>query len=109
MMGIIARLIASGTLIWALSEHEYTYLMILRWIVCGVAIYCTFLANNQKNKDWTWIFGGIAVLFNPIIPIHLNRKIWNAIDIIVAVIFLISIFIVKKKKIKSRKVTGNQE
>jgi hypothetical protein len=47
------------------------------------------------------VFGIIAVLFNPVIPIHLNRDIWTTIiDVTVAVIFLFSINYFKKSVAK---------
>ena len=96
--GIIGRIIASGMLVWALDDHVYGYYTLLRFIVCAVAVYCAFLAYSQSKEDWTWIFGGIAVLFNPIIPIYLNRELWSVIDVIVAGVFVVSFFFVKVKK-----------
>jgi hypothetical protein len=46
------------------------------------------------------VFGIIAVLFNPVIPIHLNRDNWTTIDVTVAVIFLFSINYLKKSDAK---------
>lgn len=43
-------------------------------------------------------FGIIAVFFNPIIPIHFKRDTWQLIDLIVAVLFIISFFVIKKVK-----------
>lgn len=42
--------------------------------------------------------GGIAILFNPIIPVHLTKDIWVIIDLIVAILFLVSIFKIKPKR-----------
>lgn len=97
-MGIIGRIIATGFLVWALADHAYGYFTFLRFIVCFVAAYNTFLAHSQHKIEWTWILGGIAVFFNPIVPIYMNRQLWIIVDIVVAVVFVISLFFVREKK-----------
>ena len=59
----IVRLAAALMLLWALADNPYAYYQILRWIVCGVTAYSTFLALEAKKDQWTWIFGtGISAL-----------------------------------------------
>jgi uncharacterized membrane protein len=98
ILGIVGRIIASGMLVWALAHHEYGYFTILRFVVCIVAAYCGIRAYSEHKEEWTWILGGIAVLFNPVIPIHLNRELWSVIDIIVAIVLIVSFFFIKTKK-----------
>ncbi|MCR4418182.1 MAG: hypothetical protein NUV92_10630 [Ignavibacteria bacterium] len=38
----------------------------------------------------------IAILFNPIFPIYLDRNIWRYVDIAAAIIFLVSLYVLKK-------------
>ena len=47
------------------------------------------------KKAWTWIFGFIALLFNPLFLISLEKETWVLIDIIVAILFAISILSIK--------------
>ena len=54
----------------------------LRFVVCGVSVYVAFKAYNWQRIWGTWLFGFIAVLFNPLILIHLSREIWKRIDVI---------------------------
>jgi len=51
--------------------------------------------GRKVSKDWKthplWIKStliSIAVLFNPLIPIHLSRELWAVIDPITAVLLL---------------------
>lgn len=97
-LGIIGRLVASGMLFWALADHPYAYFTLLRFVVCAVTAYCAVLANSQKNEQWTWVFSVVAVLFNPIIPVHLNRDIWIVIDLAIGIVLLVSLFIGPKWK-----------
>jgi len=93
---IVIRIVASALLFWALANHPYDYYTILRWVVCGVAAFSTYVSYEINKKEWTWIFGIIALLFNPIITTHLSREMWAYIDIITGIIFLLSIKFIKK-------------
>ena len=104
LFALIGRLIASGMLFWALAGHPYAYFTLLRFVVCVVAAYCAVVANSKKNGQWTWTFGAIAVLFNPIIPIHMTREIWNLVDLVVGVILLVSLFFIRGAKPKKPEV-----
>ena len=98
ILGEIGRIVASGMLIWALADHEYGYFTLLRFVVCVVAAYLASQAYSHHRAEWTWTLGGIAVLFNPIIPIHLDRELWRIIDVIVAIVLIVSFFFIKTKK-----------
>jgi len=79
-------------LLGALGHHPYDYYRLLRWIVCGVAAFAAFRASERnKNGGWVWVLAFVALLFNPIIPVHLERETWAFIDVGVAVLLLISI------------------
>ncbi|OIO54797.1 hypothetical protein AUJ46_02310 [Candidatus Peregrinibacteria bacterium CG1_02_54_53] len=89
------RIIIVGTalmLFLALADFPYAYYQILRWVVCGVAAYSAYNAHEHRSIVWTWIFGVVAILFNPIAPIHFQRETWMTLDVAAAVIFLISLF-----------------
>lgn len=95
---IIARIIAIIFLLLALENQPYGYYILLRFIVCGVSAYGAFFASRLGETGWIWILGIIAVLFNPIIPIHLDRETWAIVDLGVAVILIVSLFLLKKEK-----------
>ena len=56
---------------------------------------------QAKKATWVWIMGIIAVLFNPIEPVHLSKGIWQPIDFATALIFLTQIIAIKKGKSKN--------
>jgi RsiW-degrading membrane proteinase PrsW (M82 family) len=88
-------------LFWALADHSYGYFTLLRFVVCLVTAYCAVLTHSQKDEEWTWIFGAIAVLFNPIMPLHMNRQIWIVIDVLVAAVLIVSMFIIRGNKVRN--------
>jgi len=76
----------------------YGYYILLRWVVSISAAFLVWIAYNLKKKFWIVLMGAITLLFNPIIPFHLDKEIWVVIDIIVAFIFLVSIFGIRFRK-----------
>ncbi len=81
----------------ALGDWSYGYYQLLRWVILAVGGYSAYIAYKSENKTWAWIFGVIAVLFNPIIPFYFSRETWQPINIAVGIIFFISLFSKYKK------------
>jgi len=93
----LARLVSAGMLLWALSEPTEFYLILLRSVVCGVALYSIYRSVALEKFGWAWLFGGIAILFNPLVPFNFPAGISIPLRIIVALLFLESIYSVRKK------------
>jgi len=91
-------IIAILALLLALFPMPYGYYTLLRIIICGVAIWTSVIAYTLKKLWAVWLFGFIAVLFNPLIPIHLDRELWAMLDILTAGIFITGIFTFKSNQ-----------
>jgi hypothetical protein len=89
-------LIAAIMLLLAIAPLPYGYYQFMRWVVCGIAVYIAVIAYRWDSKWATWVFGAVAVLFNPIFPVHLSRDIWLPIDGIGALLFGFSPLFLKK-------------
>lgn len=98
---LIPALIAALMLFGALGRWPYGYYQLLRLATCGAAIFVAFIAYNWKKLWATWLFGFIAVLFNPLVNIHFHKDSWQVIDIIVAVLFIVSLFAIRTPISKS--------
>jgi len=85
---LIPAIIAALMLLGALGQWPYGYYQLLRFVVCGSATYVAFVAYESKKLWVTLVFGFIAVLFNPLIPVHLSREIWQPIDVVCALLFI---------------------
>ena len=84
----LAPLIVMGI---GLLPMPYGYYFLSRSVVCICAVF--FLSQLYKINERTsvFIFLGIAILYNPIFPIHLGDKsIWIVVNIITAILFLIN-------------------
>lgn len=85
----------------ALGQWTYGYFVLLRWVVTVGSI---IVVLNAFDKDIDWakvVFVFIAMLFNPIVPVHLSRELWIPIDVVVGAIFVFAYFkvIVRNKQI----------
>jgi len=91
--------IVSGILLLLgiLNIWPYNYYTILRWIICGTAIFNAIGFSKSKLTGWMFVFGALAFLFNPIFPIYMNKSSWVGIDLISAVLFFISAYSIKQK------------
>jgi hypothetical protein len=77
----VAWVIATVMLVLAVTgRHPYDFYTLLRWICCAVFAYSAFTASEKNRVAWAWIFGALALLFNPIVPLHLQRGTWQIID-----------------------------
>lgn len=96
----IASVISIVMLLLAIPAiWPYGYYILLRWVVTASAIFLVWVAYNLKKTFWLFLMGIVALLFNPIAPIHLDKETWIVIDLIVAGIFLVSIFKLKFKNL----------
>jgi len=90
---ILVLLLAIPEGIW-----PYGYFVLLRWIVAGIALFVLWTAYNLKMQGWVWLMASVAILFNPILPVHLDKGVWQVIDFIVASLFLFTVFKVRPNK-----------
>jgi len=99
VFNIYPGIIAAILLLLSFFDWPYGYYTLLRWVVAGVSIYYAYLLyTTYKNKiAWFWGLVITAILFNPIIPVYLyDKSLWNIIDMIVAVFFVVLIIRLKK-------------
>ena len=98
----IALLIATAFLFLALIDGwPYGFFTMLRFVVFASSAYVAWMAYEVQKEKWVWIFGFLAVLFNPFIIIHLDREIWSVIDLIVGMFMIVSLFALKLDKPKT--------
>jgi hypothetical protein len=77
----IVWLVAVGLLVFAAVErHPYSFYTLLRWICCPIFAYSAFTAYEKNRVLWVWMFGVLALLYNPIFRVHLDRSTWIGIN-----------------------------
>ena len=95
---MILFLIPAAMLLLALADMPSGYYIFMRIVVCLLSFIIangSYKSENSINLT-VILFGLMAILFNPIIPVYLyDRDIWMPIDIIGAIVFVIKGFIFK--------------
>jgi hypothetical protein len=69
-------------LLWGMrSGNPYGYYIFLRIIVCMTAFMLWATFAGLERPKFVVLFLSLCILYNPIIPIHLNREIWTVINL----------------------------
>jgi hypothetical protein len=77
-------------LVIALAHLPYGYYQFLRLVVCGASGYLAFLAFSTRRRVCAAFLVANALLFNPLAPVHLTRSDWVPIDLMSAVLLVIT-------------------
>ena len=84
----LAPLIVMGI---GLFPMPYGYYFLSRIVVCVCAIFFASQLYRVSEQSSVFIFVGIAVLYNPLFPIHLGDKsIWIAVNVITGILFMLN-------------------
>jgi Family of unknown function (DUF6804) len=74
----IAALVAAVVPIW-----PYGLYTLLRLLVTGVALFALYVLGTRDPKRTVGLVV-VALLFNPLVPVHLSRLAWLPVDLGVA-------------------------
>ena len=92
----IPAAVASVLLLGALGQWPYGYFTLLRWVTCIAAVIVAYNAYDWGHTWAVWVFGFVAILFNPLVPVYLSRDIWRPIDVATALLFTIAILAIAR-------------
>lgn len=90
----------------------YDYFIFLRWLIFISAFFGISIFLIKGNFVGYLFFSGVAILFNPIFPIHSTKDVWIILDLLTAALFLISMLYVNNNPeygdylIKNRYIIG---
>lgn len=87
-MPIAVIYIAATMLFIGAAPLPYGYYMLLRFIATGVFAWAAFVAYKRKNEAFPWVYVVLALLFNPLIKIHLPKEFWAVVDVGAGVLLL---------------------
>ena len=80
----------------------YSYYTLLRFVVCGTGIYIAIFSFGEEKKIIASLAAFIAILFNPVIPIHLTKEDWVIIDLITAIFFFLTVFLLRTSTLETQ-------
>ena len=84
-------------LLGALGRHPYGYYEMLRWLTSVTAALLLWRGVIQGSAKWAYLLVPVAVMFNPIFPLHLRGDpvdvllAWHTVDVLTAVGLMASI------------------
>ena len=70
----------------ALGDNPYSYYQFLRVVTLLIGGFIIYLIHpHDQDSRYIWYFVAVVLLFNPLLPIYLDRGIWSVINLSVAV------------------------
>jgi hypothetical protein len=71
---VILATVATAAVVLGLLNMPYGFYMLLRATLCLTAAVGFAAARRKGDLPWTWAYGALAVLYNPVLPVHLGAK-----------------------------------
>jgi len=90
----IAAAIVLVVAVFPLPYGYYIFTRIATCLACGI-LASTCFAGRPSTPTWGVVLVGIAILFNPLIPIYLKRQTWFWIDLASAGVILAHMIFVR--------------
>lgn len=80
---VTIALIGSIAVLVGLGDLPYGYYTLLRLVLCGMCLFLLFSSEPVRIEWQRWITGGVAVLYNPLVPIRIGDKgVWILLNLI---------------------------
>lgn len=81
-------LILAALMLLCLAPMPYGYFQLVRFVAMVVFGIMAYKYYTEQKTIIAMVFGGLALLFQPIFKIALGRTIWNVIDVLVAMLLV---------------------
>lgn len=80
---IAAAIIGIGAL-----PMPYGYYNLLRIIACGMFVWGAVVLYQKQSPVMPWVFAVMAVVFNPVIKVVLEKDLWMIVDAAAAILLI---------------------
>jgi hypothetical protein len=98
MLQIGIKISLSILFLLCLLDMPYGYFQIVRFAGFVGFGLLAYQANEDKKKEMTIVFIGLALLFQPFFKIALGRRVWNIVDVLVSIFLIATIFMNRQRK-----------
>lgn len=92
----IVKIITAILFLGCLLKMPYSYFQVIRVLGMAVFIWLAYVDNHKPDKSFLIIWSVSALLINPFIKVAFGRSMWNIVDVVWAIILLVSILEDKK-------------
>ena len=80
-------------LVAALGRWPYSFYVLLRIVTCVACVYlCSRAVAHKRARIWVWVFGAIAIAYNPLIPLRMGRADWRVVNVVTCVPLIAWVF-----------------
>jgi len=88
---ITVKIILAALFVLCLFKMPYGYFQLVRFLGMASFIWFAYLDNEKHDKSLVILWVCSAILINPLIKIALGRTIWNIVDVVWALILLVTL------------------
>jgi uncharacterized protein YacL len=85
-MNPLVKLVIAVLLLLCLADMPYGFYQLVRFAATAAFAYLSYEYFKAKREGMGVLFAALALLFQPFFKVALGRTIWNAVDIIVAIL-----------------------
>ena len=85
---VIQIVLVAMLLLALVPSNPYGYYQLLRWACMAGLGYLA--VESRRTPGWAWVFGALAVLYNPFVPFALGRHLWEAANVATIVVLVIA-------------------
>jgi len=70
--------------------------LLLRVVLCASCAYLAFRAAEASKRDWVWILGIAAFVYNPVLPLRLGYEISFAVLAITVITLVVTFWTLRR-------------
>ncbi|MGV0927487.1 MULTISPECIES: DUF6804 family protein [unclassified Empedobacter] len=85
------KIVLTILLFACLLDMPYSFFQLVRFVALVGFGVLAYQANQQGRQTEMFLYGALALLFQPFFKIALGRELWNIVDVIVGVGLLVSL------------------
>lgn len=85
---LLLKVVIAILLFLCLADMPYGYFMFVRFASAAAFVYLAYSYYQTSKDDLCFLFGALALLFQPFIKIALGRTMWNIVDVIVGAVLI---------------------
>lgn len=78
--------VGAGLSVLALANMPYGFYTFLRLALTIVAVVLAVQSHRLQQQGWMWVMIAIAVVWNPLVPVFLDRSVWSVLNIVAAIL-----------------------
>jgi hypothetical protein len=90
--------LSSVVVVIGFMRLPYGFYALLRFALCLTAITGIARATEKKSRSLLWPLAVCAILYNPVLPIHLYSKgIWEVLNTLTIGLFWLAVYMLQKQ------------